>query len=161
MRRDGGGHADGDTRRAVDQQIRDGSRQHSRFCQRVVKIGGKINRVLANVGQDVERGRGQARFGITHGSRRVAIDRAEVTLSVHQQGTHGEILRHTRHGFIHSRIAVRVIFTQHFAHDTRGFLVRRISAQTHIVHGIQDAAVHGLKPVTGVGSARATMVLMA
>jgi len=35
-----------------------------------------------------------------------------------------KILRHARHGFVNGRVAVRVVFTQHFAHDTRGFFVR-------------------------------------
>ena len=150
VRRDGGGHADGDAGGAVDQQVGDGGGQHGRLVERVVEVAGEIDRVLVDIGQHVQRGSGQAGFGVAHGRRRIAIHRAEVALSIHQHGAHGEILRHARHGFVHRRVAVRVILAQHLADDTGGFLVGRVGAHAHVVHGVQDAPLDRLQAVAGI-----------
>jgi len=71
--------------------------------------------------------------------REVAIDRTKVTLSIHQRVAHREILRHTRHCVVYRHIAVRVIFTQHFTYDTRGFFERSIGANAHVGHGVENA----------------------
>ena len=151
MRRDGGCHADRDTRRAVDQKVRQRRRQNARLCERIVEIGGEVNGVLIEIEENIERGGGQARFGITHRSRRVAIHGTEVALSIHEQGAHGKILRHACHGFIDRRVAVRVIFTEHFTHDTGGFFVGRVGADAHVVHRIQDAALHRFESIARIG----------
>jgi len=46
---------------------------------------------------------------------------------------------------------VRVVFAQHFADDARGFLVRPIRAQVHVVHRVEDAPLHRLEAVPRVG----------
>ena len=45
------GHTHRDTRRSVRQQIRKTGRHHTRFFKPVVEVGGKVNRILVNVGQ--------------------------------------------------------------------------------------------------------------
>ena len=115
--------------------------------ERVVEVGAEVDRVLVEVGQDIEGRQRQAGLGVAHGGRRIAVHGAEVALPVDQHGAHGEVLRHAGHGFVDRGIAMRVILTQHLADDTRGFLVGRVGADAHVVHGIQDAALHGLQAV--------------
>ena len=148
---DAGGHTDGDAGSAVHQQVGHGGRQNSGLLQGIVKVGGEIHRVFLNIGQHVLRELGQAGLGVAHGGRGVAVHAAEVALPVHQQVAHGEILGHARHGVVHRHVAVGVVLTQHFTDNTSGLLVRRAGAQAHVVHGIQDAPVHRLQAVAGVG----------
>ncbi len=46
--------------------------------------------------------------------------------------------------------AMRVVFAQHLAHDTGGFLIGGFRAQAHVEHGIQDAPVDRLEPIAGI-----------
>ncbi len=73
VRGDVGGHADGDSARAVDQQVRHHGRQHQWFAQRVIKIRSKIDGVLVEVPEHLLRKAFEAGFGVPHGRRRVAI----------------------------------------------------------------------------------------
>ena len=96
-------------------------------------------------------GRGsQARFGVAHGCRRVAVHAAKVALPIHQQIAHGKVLRHARHRFVNGHIAVRVILAQHFTNDTGRFFVTGTCAQPHVMHGVQDAPVDRFQPITGI-----------
>ncbi len=110
--------------------------QDSRFAQRIVEISGEIDRVLVDICQQIKRWRGDAGFGVAHGRRWIAVHRAEVALPIHQHRAHGEILRQACHGFINSRVAVGVVFAQHFAYDTGGLLVGAVGADTHVIHGV-------------------------
>ena len=148
--RDVGRHADGDAGGTVDQQVGEGGGQDERFAQGAVEVVGEVDRVLADVGQQVQGGRRQAGFGVAHGSRRVAIHRAEVALPVDEQGAHGEILRHACHGFVDGGIAVRVVLAEHLADDAGGLAVGAVDADAHVVHGVQDAALDGLETVAGI-----------
>ncbi len=94
--------------------------------------------------------RGQAGFGVAHGRRGVAVDRAEVALAVDQRVAHREILRHARHGVVDRHVAVRVVLAEHFADDAGRFLVGGVGADAHVVHGIQDAPVDRLEPVARI-----------
>ena len=45
---------------------------------------------------------------------------------------------------------MRMILTEHFTHDTSGFLISRIRADAHVVHGVENASLYGLEPITCV-----------
>ncbi len=150
MGRDVGGHTHGDARRAVEQQVGQSRRQEVRLFQRVVKVGSVIDGVLVQVLQQFQGDGRQPRLGIAHGRRAVAVDAAEVALAVHQGMAHGEFLGHAHHGVVDGAIAVGVIFAQHFAHDAGALAVGGVGPQTHVVHGVQDAAMHRLQAVTRV-----------
>ena len=149
--RDAGSHTDGDAGAAVDQQIGEGGGQDERLGQGAIEVVTEIDGVFVNIGQHMAGGGVQAGLGITHGGRRIAVDAAEVALPIHQQAAHGEILRHARHGLVNGGVAVGVVFTQHFTDDAGGFFVIRVGAQTHIVHGVQDAPVDGFEAIAGIG----------
>ena len=98
---------------------------------------------------------GHADFGITHRRRVVTIHRAEVTLSVHQHVTHGKILRHANDGVVYRTVAMRVVFTNHVTDDTSRFFIRLVVIVAQLVHGVQDASVHGFQAITRVGQSAA------
>ena len=62
-----------------------------------------------------------------------------------------EVLRHARHGVVDRHIAVRVIFAQHLADDAGRLFVGAVGVHAHVVHGVEDAAVHRLQAVARVG----------
>ena len=64
-------------------------------------------------------------------------------------------MRHAHHGVVGGSIAVRVVFTQDFAHHARGFHRLGIGSQPHFLHGKQDAALHGLLAVAHIGQGAA------
>ncbi len=151
MRRDVGGHADGDARGPVEQQVGQAGRQHGRLLQRAIEVVHEIDGVLVDIGEQLLGHLRQAGLGVAHRRRRIAIDRAEVALTVDQHVAHGEVLRHARHGVVHGGVAVRVVLAQHLADDSGGLAVGRGRPHAHVVHGVQDPPMNGLEPVTGVG----------
>ena len=96
-------------------------------------------------------GAGQARLGVAHGRRRIAVHRAEIALPRDQRQAHGEVLRHAHHGVVDRGVAVRVILAHHVADDARGLAEgpRRIVAA--FLHGVEDAPLHRLQPVARIG----------
>ncbi len=102
-------HTDGNTRRAVDQQIRKTRRQNHRLFQTVVVVGHKIDGVFVDIGEHFHRNFAHSRFRITVSRRRVAVDRTEVAVPIHKHIAHREALRQAYHCVIHRRVAVRVI----------------------------------------------------
>ena len=118
--------------------------------QRAIEVVAEVDRVLIKIGQQFFGQLVQAGFGVTHGGGSVAIHRAEVALAVHQQIAHGEILGHARHGLVDGRIAVRVVFPQHFPDDAGGFFEGRVGTDAHVLHGIQDAPVNGFQAIPGI-----------
>ena len=77
------GHTHGDTRRTIDQEVGDARRQNGRFLQLIVEVVLHIYRFLIQIEHHGFAHKAHARFRITHSSRRVAIDRTKVSLSVH------------------------------------------------------------------------------
>ena len=146
-----GGHAHGDAAGTVDQHIGQFARQHERLFQAVVEIRPPVDRIHFDV---LEQHLGQLRqlgFGVAHGGRAVAVDRAEVPLPVHQRIAQAEILGHARQRVVNRLIVVRMVFAQYFTDDAGRFLVGGIGAQPHIVHRVEDAPVDRFQPVAGVG----------
>ena len=148
--RDVGGHAHGDARRAVDQQVGHPGGQHMGDFLGAVVVVDEIHRLLVEVGQQGVGDLAHAYFGIPHGRGGVAVDGAEVALAVHQHVAHGKRLRHTHDGIVHRRVAVGVVLTDHVAHHPGGFLVTLVPVVAELVHGVQHPPVHRLESVAHV-----------
>ena len=99
--RDIGSHTNGNTVAAIDEKIWNLGRHHTRFDKRVVEVVNHIHGILLQVVHDMLTHLRQAALSITHGSRRVAVHRTEVTLSVNKRVPHGPILSHTHQCSIH------------------------------------------------------------
>ena len=149
--RDIGGHADRDPRAAVDQQVGQARGQHRRLGFRLVVVRNEIDRVLADIRQQLVGELVHAHFGITHGRRCVAIDRAEVALTVDQDIPHGEVLGHAHDRVVNGRIPVRVILTDHVADYAGRFLVGLVPVVGQLGHGIKHTPMHRFQTITHIG----------
>ena len=125
--------------------------QHQRLLQGVVVVRPHVHGFLVEVGQQLVGQLRHADLGVTHGRRRVAVDRAEVPLAVDQRVAQGEVLGHADDGVVGRRVAVGVVLTDHVADDAGRFLVRLVPVVAHVVHGEEAAPVHRLQPVAHVG----------
>jgi len=147
-----GGHTDGDTAGAVDNQQGNLRRQDRRLVNGVVEVERPVDGLLVDVGHHLVGNLAHAGLGITHGRRRIAVHRTEVTLAVDERITHRPLLGQTHHGVVDRTVAVGVELTQHVADDTRrltrGLVGIEVQLRTHIV---EDAPVHGLQTVAHVG----------
>ena len=74
-------HTDSDAHRAIAEQVRKLGRQDLRLLPGLVVVIDVFNRVLFEIGQRLHRRPGQPRFGITHGRRRITVNRTKVALA--------------------------------------------------------------------------------
>ena len=88
MGRDIGRHTNCDTGRTVDQQVGIAGRQDLGFLAGIVKVGIKVDGILADIGDHILRHFAHPRFGITVSSRRVAVNRTKVSVAVYQLVAH-------------------------------------------------------------------------
>ena len=151
VRRDVGGHADGDAARAVDQHVREARGQDRRLAVLAVVIVLEIDGFLVDIGQQVGCRLVHAHLGIAHGRGVVAVHRAEIALTVEQRQRHREILRHPHQRVVDRAVAVRVVLAHHVAHGTRRLAVGLVVRVAGLVHRVEDAPVHRFQPVAQVG----------
>ncbi len=150
VRRNIGGHAHGDARGAVDQQVRHPGGHHFGNPLGAVVVIDEIDGFLVQVGQQLVGDLGHAHFGVPHGRGGVTVDGTEVTLPVHQHVAQRERLRHAHDGVVHGGITVRVVLTDDVTDHPGGFFVGFIPVVAQLVHGEQHPAVHWLEAVTHV-----------
>ena len=150
VRRDVGGHANGNTRGTVYQEVWKTGREYGRLCQGLVVVWLHINGIFIEVGKHLHGGASQTSLGITHGCRWIAINGAKVTMTVNERQAHREVLRHTHHGIVNGRVSVWVILTHNFTDGPCGLFMRFIRGNTGFVHSIENAAVHWFKSVTHI-----------
>ena len=151
VRRDLGGHTDGDTVGTVDQEAGNGRGQYLRFLERSVEVVLEVHRFLGQVPEHFLGKAGHAGFRVSHGGRAVPIDGPEVALSVHHGIAQGEILCHADHRVVDGRIPVRVVLTEYFPDHARALLVGRTGAHALLVHGVEDATVYRLESIPYIG----------
>ena len=84
VRRDIGRHANGDTGRAIQQQVGQARWENRGFLKRAIEIVDEINGVHVDICQHLFCHASQAGLGITHRCRGIPIDRAKVTLAIYQ-----------------------------------------------------------------------------
>ena len=152
VRRNVGRHADGDSARAVDQEIRNSRRENPRFFAGLVEVVDEIDRLLVDVREHFLGDLRKAGFGISHRRRRVAVDRAEVALPVDQRIAHAEILREPDERRVNHRLTVRMIIARGIAADLRALAEASVRREAEIVHRDQDAALHRLEAVADIGN---------
>ena len=151
VRRDVRGHADGDARRPVHDQVGEPRRQHRRLLQPVVEVGDEVDGVLVDVLEHRHRDAREARFGVAVRGGRVAVHGAEVALAVHQRVAQREVLHHAHQRVVDRHVAVGVVLAEHVADHRGALLVGAAGDEPQLVHRVQDAAVHGLQPIAHVG----------
>ncbi len=144
------GHSDRDPGRAVDQQVRQLGGQDRWLLQTAVEVVDPVDRVLVQVVQHLLGHLVQAAFGVPHGRRFVAVDRTEVALPVDERVTQRELLGHADHRIVDRRVAVRMVLPQRFSDHPGALLMRLVGGEPHVVHRVQDAAMHRLQAVPDV-----------
>ncbi len=147
VRRDVGRHAHSDTVRAIHDQVRVTRRQNDRLGRGVVEVLDEIDRVLLDVRHHLFGHRHQAALGVPIGCGRIAIDGAEVALPIDQRIAHAPWLRQAHQRVVDGAITVRVILLQTFADHTSALHVLAVVEHAHVLHGVENAAMHGLEPV--------------
>ena len=151
VRRDVGGHADGNAGSTVEQHVRQARRHGARLLQRAVKVGRPLHRALLQLGQQDLREAREPRLGVAHGGERLGIvGRAPVALAVNQRIAVAERLGHEHHGLVTGGVAVRMEFAEHVAHGARRFLVLAGGAEPEFRHRVNDAPLHRLETVADV-----------
>ena len=151
VRRHVGRHADGDAGRSVDQQVRKRRRQHRRLFGRLVVVRREVDGLFVEIRHHVVGERLEPRLGVPHGRGRIAVDRSEVALPVHERVAHVEVLRHADERVVDRRVAVGMEVAHHLADDLRALAVPARGRQPHRLHAVQHAAVRRLQPVARVG----------
>ena len=124
--------------------------KHFRLDFLLVVIGLEIDGFLVDVFQQLGRDARQPRFGVPHGRGRIAVDGAEISLPVDQRIAHRKRLRHADQGVVNRRVAVRMELTHHVADDAGGLLRGAVKVQPHLVHHVENAAMHGLQTVADI-----------
>ncbi len=155
VRRDVGGHADGDAGRAVDQQVGVARREHDRLLRAAVVVGLEVDGVLLDVAHHLERQGCHPALGVAHGGRGVVAGRAEVALAVDQRGAHHPGLGEPDQGVVDRGVAVGVVLAHHVTDDARALGEAAVGPVAAVVHRVEHAPVHGLEAVADVGQ-RAT-----
>ena len=151
MGRDRGRHAHRNALRAIGQQVGEGGGQHHRLFFRTVIGLAEIDRILVQPFENETGDFGQPRFGVTHGCGIIAVDIAEIALSVDQRITLGKILRQTHQRIIDRLVAMRMVLTDHIADHAGAFFERRAGIKLQQAHGIEQAAMDRLQPVARIG----------
>jgi hypothetical protein len=124
VRRDVRRHAHRDADRAVEQQVRHLGRQDRRLELLLVVVRRPVDGVLLQVGQQLAGQLVHAHLGVTHRRRVVAVDAAEVALTVDQRVAHREVLREPDQRVVDRLVAVRVVLADDVADHARRLLVR-------------------------------------
>ena len=116
----------------------------------LVVVGREVDGVHVDVGDHFTGDFLQACLGVAHGGRRVAVDGAEVALAVDEGVAHGKGLREADHGVVDGGVAVGVVVAHGVADDLGALGVLFVGLEAHFLHGVEDAAVHGLEAVADV-----------
>jgi hypothetical protein len=150
VRRDGGRHSHGDARRSVGQEIGEAGWEHHRLVDVAIEVGHEVDGLAVDVLEHRLRQRMETGLGVAVGGCGVAVDGAEVSLSVHQRVTQRKVLGHAHQGVVDGLVAMGMVVLEHLAHDAGGLGIAPRGEQALLVHGVQDATVDGLQAVAHV-----------
>ncbi len=157
-----GRQAHGNAAGAVQESKRQACRQLAGLLRRSVVVGLEVHRAHVDLGQQQAGDARQARLGVAHGSRAVAVAAAKVALAVDQRVALVEVLRQAHQRVVGRLVAVGVKTPQHVAHHARAFhglgrgvAIRPAPRQAHALHGVQNAPLHRLHAVADIGQGAA------
>ncbi len=152
VRRHVGGHADRDAGAAVDHEVGDRRREDDGLELPAVVVGLEVDGVLVDRGRHRHRCRRHPALGVAHGRRGVvAAGRPEVAVPVDHGQPQRPGLGHADQGVVDRAVTVGVQPAHHLADDAGALDVPAVGEEPHLVHRVQDPALHGLEAVAGVG----------
>ena len=135
----------------VDDEVGDAGGEDGGLEGGFVVVGGEVDGVGVDVREHLAGDAGEAGFGVPHGSRRIAVDGAEVSLAVDHEVAEGEGLGEADHGVVDGGVAVGMVVSHDVADDLGGLGVLLVELEAHLLHAVEDAAVDGLEAVANVG----------
>ena len=109
-----------------------------------------LHGVLVDLGQHLHGRVGQAALGVA-GSGRGIVEGSEVAMGVDQGDGPGELLGQPHEGVVDGGIAVGVVLAHGVAHHPGALAMRPVGADSHVEHGVEDAALHRFQAVAGIG----------
>ncbi len=130
---DVGRHADRDAGAAVGQELGGARGQHHRLVSTAVEVGTEVDGALLYLVEQLHGQGRHTRLGVAVGRRGVAVERAEVAVTVDQAVAQREVLRHAHHGLVAGGIAMRMILADDGAHDGRALAKLGIGIEVQIV----------------------------
>ena len=151
VRRNRRRHADRDALRAIGEQVRHRRGHDDRLFGVARIIVAPVDRIFVDALHDEARDLGHARFGVAIGGGVIAVDVAEIPLPLDERIARDEILREAHQRLVDRLVAVGMERAHHVADDLRAFLEGRAWVEPQDVHAVEDAAMHGLESVAGVG----------
>ncbi len=134
MRRNVGGHADGDAARAIDDEIGNARGQNGWLGCGLVVVGDEVDGLHVDVGEHLAGDALHAALGVTHGRGRVAIDGAEVALAIDERVAQRKGLRHAHQRVVDGRVAVRMVDAHGLADNLGALGVLLVVLQAHLAH---------------------------
>ena len=150
VRRNVGGHTDGNTGRTVDQQVRETRRQVDGFLVAAVVVVLEVDGLLFDVPDHFQGQRRHLAFRVTRSSRAVITGRTEVALTRNERVTHIPRLHQTHERVIDGRVTVRVEVAHDVADHARALREAAIGAVSAVVHGVQHTPVNRLEAVANI-----------
>jgi len=147
---DVGGHADRDAGAAVDQEVRQLGREDGWLLLRSVVVVLEVDRLLVDVGQELGGDRRQARLGVPHGCRGIAVHGAEVALAIDERVAHREVLGEANEGVVEGDVTVGVVLAHHLADDRGALAEGARGREPHLAHRVEDPAMDRLQAVADI-----------
>ena len=142
VRRDIRCHADGDSQRPVQKEIRQSRGKDDGFFARPVVIVAEFHRFFFNVAQEFFGNLGHSNFRVSGGRGVVSVNRAEISLPVYECVAHGEILGHADNRVVYSHIPVRVIFAESISDNSGRFSIFGIMPEPHLIHRMEYSSMN-------------------
>ena len=155
MRRDVGGHADGDAGAAIYDEVGNARREDGGLGGGFVVVGSEVYGVEVDVCEHFAGEPGEAGLGVAHGGGWIAVDRAEVALAVDHKIAEAEGLREPDHCVVDGGVAVWMIVAHDVADDLGRLGVLLVELKAHLLHAVKDAAMNGLEAVADIGQGAA------
>gem|GEM_PF-4600878 len=93
---------------------------------------------------------GEAALRVSHRGGGIAVDVAEVALSIDQRIAHGERLSHTDEGGVDHRFAVGMEVAARLSADLGTLLVTVLGPQVEFAHRVEDAPLDRLEAIAHV-----------
>ena len=151
VRRDVRGHPNRDPPGTVHQQVRESGGKHDRLLLVPIEVRLEVDGLGLDVPKELQGHGGKPSFRVPVRCGRVAVDGAEVPVSVHQGGSKREVLGHPHQGVVDRVVPVRVVLPDHVADDRRRLAVGTVGPEAGLEHRPEDPAVHRLQTVTHLG----------
>ena len=146
-----GRHTYGDTHSSVYEQVREARGKHLRLTAAVVEVGNEVNDLFLKIRHKLVCYLRHSRLGVTVSSRAVAVNRAEVSVTLYERIAVGKVLRHTNHSSVNGRVSVRMVAAENITDRSRRLTEGSVVGQVVLVHSVHYSSLTGLHTVANVG----------